>query len=107
MQILTLKDPLGLAPVIFNIQVIPDDKPRDQRTVLIAAGISGKVPIMRTGSFGEMMTLINEAWRDLGKSVGPIMGTGTNSTTIATANIKPTDQKALTQPSKESILSLF
>lgn len=107
MQILTLKDPLELAPVIFNIQVIPDDKPRDQRSVLVTAGISGQTPIMRSGSFGEMMTLINEAWHDLGKSVGPVMGMGTNSTTIAQVKIKPTKKQKPTQDSKDSILSLF
>ena len=96
---LTVKDKLSDKTVIINIQVNADHKTRDGRSVLVAAGISGQVPVMLAGHYGQLSQLIEQAWREFGQN------NVSCGTTIAKVSVKP--QPKQTQPNKESILSLF
>ena len=100
-NLLTVQDPLNDKTVIINIQIKPDNKKRDQRTALVTVGVSGQVPIMLNGPFGQLNQLIDQAWRSFGQD-----SSGSN-TTIAEA--QPLWRKQPEQPKnkKESILSLF
>ena len=97
-NLLTVQDPLNDKTVIINIQIKPDSKKRDQRTALVTVGVSGEVPIMLNGPFGQLNQLIDQAWRSFGEK-------DIANTTI----IEVQAPKQLEQPKakKESILSLF
>lgn len=98
---LTVKDELSDKTVIINIQVNPDHKNRNQRSVLVTAGISGQVPVMLAGRYGQLNQLIEQAWHQFSQpTVGKL-----SSTTIAQVSVKP--DKKQSKPNKESILSLF
>lgn len=98
---LTVKDPLTDKTVIINIQVNADNKSRDGRSVLVTAGISGKVPVMLAGRYGQLNQLIEQAWREFGQN----KSNDSKGTTIAQVSVKP--DKKQSKPNKESILSLF
>ena len=108
LNLLTAQDPLSDETVIINIQVEPNAsrssvrrKRRDQRTVLVTVGISGQVPIMVSGPFGQLNELINQAWRSFGER------TNTINTTIASLALQPKSDQNKAKPKKDSILSLF
>ena len=103
---LTVQDPLDEELVIINIQVNADHKTRSQRSVLVTAGISGQVPVMLAGHYGQLNELIEQAWREFGQNESKSKN-DSKGTTIAQVKIKPTKKQKPTQPSKESILSLF
>ena len=101
---LAVSDPLTDKTVIINIQVNADNsKPRGQRPVLVTAGISGKAPIMLSGNYGQLNQLIEQAWKEFGKTEKPGGINDQTSTTIAQVSVKQNQKK----PNKESILSLF
>lgn len=98
---LTVQDPLSDKEIIINIQIQPDSEQRDQRTALVTIGVSGKAPVMLSGKFGQLNGLVNQAWREFGKS------TSSPKSTIAQVEVKPTQKQEKSNPNKESILSLF
>ncbi len=105
---LTVKDPLTDQAVIINIQVNPDHENRNQRSVLVTAGISGQVPIMLSGHYGQLNQLIDQAWREFSQNKQELIGVndskGTTIASVSVKSIKKPDQK---NANKESILSLF
>ncbi len=102
---LTVKDPLDEELVIINIQVNADHKTRSQRSVLVTAGISGQVPVMLAGQYGQLNELIKQAWREFGRNSSRSIPEA--STTIAQVSVKAKPNQKKQTPSKESILSLF
>lgn len=105
---LTIQDALTDQTVIINIQVSADHKTRDQRSVLVTAGISGKVPIMLSGRYLELNKLIEQAWREFGQNQKePTSANDCTRTTIAKVSVKPAKKPKQSNPSKDSILSLF
>ena len=95
---LTVQDPLNDKTVIINIQIKPDSKKRDQRTALVTVGVSGQVPIMLNGPFGQLNQLIDKAWRSFGEK-------DIANTTIT--EVQAPKQAEQPKNKKESILSLF
>ena len=104
LNLLTVQDSLSDETVIINIQIQPDSKQRNQRTALVTVGISGQVPVMLSGPFGQLNDLINQAWRSFGQSTS-----ATPKNTIAEVQVEPTKRsdQSKSKPKKESILSLF
>lgn len=104
---LTIQDPLSDKQIIINIQVnAAGNKSRDQRPVLVTAGISGKAPIMLSGRYGQLNQLIEQAWQEFSQNQSEPIDTKVScGTTIAQVSVKPA--KKPTKPNKESILSLF
>ncbi len=98
---LTVQDPLSDKEIIINIQIQPDSEQRDQRTALVTIGLSGKAPVMLSGQFGQLNDLVNQAWREFGKSTS----SATPKSTIAQVKVSSKPEKS--NPNKESILSLF
>ena len=97
-NLLTVQDPLNDKTVIINIQIKPDSKKRDQRTALVTVGVSGQVPIMLNGPFGQLNQLIDKAWRSFGEK-------DIANTTIT--EVQAPKQAEQPKNKKESILSLF
>lgn len=60
---LTLTDPTSKQEVVIAITVLPADLPRGRRPVLLTLGVAGKPPVMQTGTYGELATLLDTAWR--------------------------------------------
>ena len=97
-NLLTVQDPLSDKTVIINVQIKPDSKKRDQRTALVTVGVSGQVPIMLNGPFGQLNQLIDKAWRSFGEK-------DIANTTIT--EVQAPKQAEQPKNKKESILSLF
>ena len=67
---LVITDPLAGQEVSIMMTVAAGeagaDLPRDKRPFLLSVGVAGQMPISRSGTFGDMPTLINEAWTAFG-----------------------------------------
>jgi hypothetical protein len=59
---LTLTDPTSKQEVVIAITVLPANLPRPMRRVLVSLGIAGKPPVLLTGTYGELTTLLEAAW---------------------------------------------
>jgi hypothetical protein len=60
---LTLTDPLAGQEVVIAITVLPADLPRAARPILLTLGVAGKLPVIRTGTYGDLPALLEAAWR--------------------------------------------
>ena len=63
---LTVDDPLAGQEVTIVVTLPAGDELRDERPVLVSLGITGQLPIIKTGTFADAPTLINEAWTAFG-----------------------------------------
>ncbi len=63
---LTVDDPLTGQEVTIVVTLPAGDGPRDDRPVLVSLGISGQLPIIKTGTFADAPALIHEAWTAFG-----------------------------------------
>ena len=63
---LTVLDPLAAQEVTISITVAASALPRDERPVLISIGVTEQLPLLKTGTWGEVMALIHEAWTAFG-----------------------------------------
>lgn len=63
---LTVLDPLAAQEVTISITVVANDLPRDERPVLLSIGVAEQLPILRTGTLGELTALVHEAWTAFG-----------------------------------------
>jgi len=59
---LALIDPLADQDVTIIITLAANEYSRDQRPAMISVGVAEQLPMIKTGKFGEMAALINEAW---------------------------------------------
>ncbi|MCI0399012.1 MAG: hypothetical protein L0332_13630 [Chloroflexi bacterium] len=63
---LSITDPLAGREVTIVITLAAGEQPREERPILVSAGVAGQLPVIKTGMFGEIATLINEAWLAFG-----------------------------------------
>jgi len=68
---LIVTDPLAgqEVSIMVTVDVCEDGEvclPRDERPSLLSVGVAGQMPISRSGTFGDMPALINEAWTAFG-----------------------------------------
>jgi hypothetical protein len=63
---LTVNDPLAGQEVTIIITLAASDQPREDRPVLVSVGLAEQMPVIRTGAFGRVPALINEAWSAFG-----------------------------------------
>lgn len=59
---LSITDPLANQEVTIIITLAKTEQPRDQRPALISVGVAEQLPVIKTGSFGDIPALIHEAW---------------------------------------------
>ncbi len=64
--ILTVEDPLDGQAVTIIITLPVSQHARDVRQALVSVGVANQMPIIKTGSFGNIAGLIDEAWTAFG-----------------------------------------
>lgn len=63
---LTVDDPLADREVTIIITLAAGEQLRDERSAMISLGVAEQLPVIKTGTFGDMSALINEAWTAFG-----------------------------------------
>ena len=99
---LTVTDPLAEQEVTILITLPPSDQTRDERPVLVSVGVTEQLPVIKTGSFGELTALIHEAWTAFGVQTQIANTvedkTAVTSQVVATANIEEEESTVKTPP---------
>ena len=111
---LTVADPLAGRETTIVITLAAGDRPREARPALVSLGVAEEAPVIRSGLFGDLPALINEAWIAFGvraqAAVPPATGaTGAAEAVVATAvsdDEPPANPPAPPQPAARN-LSLF
>lgn len=109
-----LTDPLGAHPVRIHIlvQCAPEGETnRANRPAMVAVGIEGAPPQMLTGTFADIPTLIDTAWRTMPTSpLSAISATPTTPPQVIAQSTVPTSPPSQPPSSTEptqGILDLF
>ncbi len=63
---LTVNDPLAEKEVGIIITLSASLQPRDERPAMVSVGVAEQMPISKIGIFGNLQTVINEAWTAFG-----------------------------------------
>ncbi len=63
---LTVNDPLAEQEVSIIITLSASPQPRDERPAMVSVGVAEQMPISKIGTFGNLQTLIDEAWTAFG-----------------------------------------
>lgn len=63
---LTVTDPLTEQDVTIIITLAASDVPLAERPLLLSVGVAEQLPVVKTGTFTNLMTQIEEAWTALG-----------------------------------------
>ena len=88
---LTVDDPLAAQEVSIVITLAAGTQPREERPALVSVGVAEQLPVIKTGTFGDMPTLIDEAWTAFGVRAQVAEATSETETVaeeqvVATAN---------------------
>jgi hypothetical protein len=108
---LTVADPLAGRETTIVITLAAGDRPREARPALVSLGVADEAPVIRSGLFGDLPALINEAWIAFGvraQAAAP-PATGAAEAVVATAvtdDEPPANPPAPPQPAARN-LSLF
>ena len=96
---LIVTDPLAGQEVSIMMTVAAGEDgaclPRDKRPFLLSVGVAGQMPISRSGTFGDVATLIHEAWTAFGvqaemnvkTATSAQLSTGVSQETIASEEL--------------------
>jgi hypothetical protein len=110
---LTVDDPLAGQEVTIVVTLPAGDELRDERPILVSLGVTGQPPIIKTGTFADAPSLINEAWTAFGirtQVAGAAQTEPETETTdeelVATAAV-PEEAPALPEKPPAGNLSLF
>ncbi|MCC6607929.1 MAG: hypothetical protein IT327_32285 [Anaerolineae bacterium] len=63
---LSFTDPLADQEVTIVITLAVGGQTRDERMALMSLGVTGQPPVTSAGSFGQVTTLIDQAWTAFG-----------------------------------------
>lgn len=63
---LTVADPLADQEVTIVITLTASERLRDERPAMVSVGVAEQLPIIKSGTFGNVPALIHEAWTVLG-----------------------------------------
>lgn len=63
---LTVADPLADQDVTIIITLAAGEQLRDERSALVSLGVAEQLPVIKTGTFGNVPALINAAWTAFG-----------------------------------------
>ena len=108
---LAVADPLAGRETTIVITLAAADRPREARPALVSLGVADEAPVIRSGLFGDLPALINEAWIAFGvraQAAAP-PASGAVEAVVATAvtdDEPPANPPAPPQPAARN-LSLF
>jgi hypothetical protein len=100
---LSVTDPLFDQEVTIIVTLAASELSRDDRPVMVSVGVAEQLPVIKTGTFGELSTLIDVAWTTFGvrvqvdgavQEVEPI----SEEQLVATASIEKDEPASLPQP---------
>ena len=63
---LIVNDPLAGQEVTIIITLAPGEQLREERPALVSVGLAEQLPVIKTGTFGDVPALISEAWTAFG-----------------------------------------
>ena len=63
---LTVTDPLAEQDVTIIVTLAASDAPLAERPLLLSVGVAEQLPVVKTGPFANLISLIEEAWTALG-----------------------------------------
>jgi hypothetical protein len=63
---LIVDDPLATRETTIVITLTVSDRPREERPALVSVGVREQEPVIRTGLFGDLPALIDQAWTAFG-----------------------------------------
>ena len=66
---LTVADPLADREVTIIITLAVSEQLREERPAMVSVGVAEQLPVIKTGMFGDVSALINEAWTAFGVQV--------------------------------------
>lgn len=103
---LTVADPLADQEVTIIITLAASEPHRDERSAMVSVGVAEQLPVIKTGTFGDVPALINEAWTAFGVRVQVAEAAADGETVaeeqvVATANTGD-DEPAPTPPANLS-----
>jgi len=79
---LTVSDPLAEQDVTIIMTLAASDNPLAERPLLLSVGVAEQLPVVKTGSFANLMSLIEEAWTAFGVRA-QVVGAAVEEETIA------------------------
>ena len=114
---LIVDDPLATRETTIVITLTASDRPREERPALVSVGVTEQEPVIRTGLFGDLPALIDQAWTAFGvraqTAAPPETGAASEAgageevvATAVTADEPPTNPPAPPPPAPRN-LSLF
>ena len=63
---LSIIDPLANQGVTIIMTLAANDAPLGERPLLLSVGVAEQLPVIKTGTFANLLSLIKEAWTALG-----------------------------------------
>jgi hypothetical protein len=98
---LTITDPLAEQDVTIIITLAANDAPLAERPLLLSVGVTEQLPVVKTGTFVNLMPLIEEAWTALGVRA-QVAGAAVDEETIAEEQMAASDTVATDSPETPS-----
>lgn len=96
-QLLNVVDPLSNHDVTIIMTLAASDAPLAERPLLLSVGVAEQLPVVKTGPFANLMSLIEEAWTALGVRV-QVAGAAIDEETIAEEQTAAPDTGATNSP---------
>lgn len=90
---LTVTDPLAEQDVTIIITLAASDVPLAERPLLLSVGMAEQLPVVKTGTFANLISLIEEAWTALGVRA-QVAGAAIEEETIAEEQMATPDTVA-------------
>ena len=99
---LTVDDPLADQEVTIIITLAAGEPHREERSAMVSLGVAEQLPVIKTGTFGDVPALINEAWTAFGVRA-QVAGTAAEGETVVEEQVVATattgdDEPAPTLP---------
>jgi hypothetical protein len=94
---LTVTDPLVEQDVTIIITLAASNVPLAERPLLLSVGVAEQLPVVKTGPFANLMSLIEEAWTALSVRA-QVAGAAIEEETIAEEQTAAPDTVAMDSP---------
>ena len=91
---LSVVDPLAGQEVTIVVTLAAGDQVREERPALVSIGVAEQLPVQKTGTFGEIPALIDQAWTAFGVRVQVVENTPAAAAAEVVATAPVTDEPA-------------